>query len=57
MPDNSITRRAAFGAAAAGAAALGGTQAMAQPETRKTFVLVSRRLAWRLVLAARRRHS
>src|ERR1700731_1782407 len=40
MPDHSITRRAAFGAAAIGAAALGGTQAMAQTAARKTFVLV-----------------
>ena len=38
MADDVMTRRGALGAAAAGAAMLGGTQAMAQ--TRKTFVLV-----------------
>jgi pimeloyl-ACP methyl ester carboxylesterase len=37
MPDHPITRRTAFGAAAA---ALGGTQAMAQAAARKTFVLI-----------------
>src|ERR1700735_271284 len=40
MPDHSITRRAAFGAAAVGIAALGETQAMAQANARKTFVLI-----------------
>jgi pimeloyl-ACP methyl ester carboxylesterase len=40
MLDHPITRRTALGAAAAGAAALGGRQAMAQANTRKTFVLV-----------------
>ena len=36
-----MTRRAALGAAATvSAAALGGTQAMAQSQTRKTFVLI-----------------
>ena len=40
MADHAITRRTAFGAAAVGAAMLGGTQAMAQAEARKTFVLI-----------------
>src|ERR1700681_4748383 len=40
MPDRSITRRVALGAAGVGIAALGGTQAMAQVNTRKTFVLI-----------------
>ncbi len=42
MSDNSLTRREAIGGAAlgAGAAALGGTQAMAQAGSRKTFVLI-----------------
>jgi pimeloyl-ACP methyl ester carboxylesterase len=40
MPDISITRRTAFGAAAVGAAAFGGTGTMAQANTRKTFVLI-----------------
>jgi pimeloyl-ACP methyl ester carboxylesterase len=40
MPDQAITRRTALSAAAVGAAALGGRQAMAQAQPRKTFVLV-----------------
>ena len=40
MPDHSVTRRVALGAAAAGLTTLGGTQAMAQTTTRKTFVLI-----------------
>jgi pimeloyl-ACP methyl ester carboxylesterase len=40
MPDQTITRRGAFGAAAVGALILGGTPAMAQGNERKTFVLV-----------------
>jgi pimeloyl-ACP methyl ester carboxylesterase len=40
MPDSSITRRAALGGASAGIAALGASEAMAQTDTRKTFVLV-----------------
>ncbi len=40
MPDRSISRRAALGAPVAGAAALAGTPAAAQPALRKTFVLV-----------------
>src|ERR1700731_3226743 len=40
MPDHSITRRAALGTAAVGVAAFEATQAMAQADTRKTFVLV-----------------
>src|ERR1700722_5585984 len=40
MANHSVTRRAALGAAAVGVAALGATQAMAQADTRKTFVLV-----------------
>jgi len=40
MVDPAITRRTAFGAAAVGAALLGGTQAMAQADARKTFVLI-----------------
>ena len=42
MSENSITRRDAIGGAAlgVGAAALGATQALAQPKTRKTFVLI-----------------
>lgn len=40
MTDHAITRRVALGAAAAGVAALGGTQAVAQANARKTFVLV-----------------
>src|ERR1700684_597282 len=40
MVDPTITRRTAFGAAAVGAALLGGTQAMAQADARKTFVLI-----------------
>ncbi len=36
----SITRRAALGGAAAGVAAIGGSDAMAQATTRKTFVLI-----------------
>jgi pimeloyl-ACP methyl ester carboxylesterase len=40
MPDHSVTRRVALGAAAAGLTALGGTQAMPQTNTRKTFVLI-----------------
>ena len=40
MAEHAITRRTALGAAAAGAAALGGPQAMAQTAARKTFVLV-----------------
>jgi pimeloyl-ACP methyl ester carboxylesterase len=39
MPDHGITRRAALGTAV-GAAALTGKQAMAQTDTRKTFVLI-----------------
>ncbi len=40
MANNPVTRRVALGAAAVGAAALGATQAMAQADMRKTFVLV-----------------
>jgi pimeloyl-ACP methyl ester carboxylesterase len=40
MSDHAITRRTAMGAAAAGLAALGGAQALAQTSARKTFVLV-----------------
>src|SRR6202167_6712175 len=40
MTDHSITRRAAFGTVAAGVAALGVSEAMAQADARKTFVLV-----------------
>ena len=40
MPDRSITRRVALGAAGAGVAALGATQVMAQANPRKTFVLI-----------------
>jgi pimeloyl-ACP methyl ester carboxylesterase len=40
MTDHAITRRAAFGAAALGATALGAAPALAQANTRKTFVLI-----------------
>jgi pimeloyl-ACP methyl ester carboxylesterase len=40
MADQAMTRRATLGAAAAGAAMLGGPQAMAQASARKTFVLI-----------------
>jgi pimeloyl-ACP methyl ester carboxylesterase len=40
MSDNSITRRTALSAAAVGVAALGGAQAMAQANARKTFLLI-----------------
>ena len=40
MANNPVTRRTALGAAAVGVAALEATQAMAQADTRKTFVLV-----------------
>ncbi len=40
MPDLSVTRRMALGAAGVGLASLGGTQAMAQAGARKTFVLI-----------------
>ncbi|MFZ0424395.1 MAG: alpha/beta fold hydrolase [Xanthobacteraceae bacterium] len=40
MPDLTVTRRMALGAAGVGIAAIGGTQAMAQANARKTFVLV-----------------
>jgi pimeloyl-ACP methyl ester carboxylesterase len=40
MADHSITRRTALSAAGIGVAALGATQAMAQKNQRKTFVLV-----------------
>src|ERR1700732_2972221 len=40
MANNPVTRRVALGAAAAGVAALEVRQAMAQADTRKTFVLV-----------------
>jgi hypothetical protein len=40
MTDHSITRRTALSAGGAGVAALGATQAMAQQNPRKTFVLV-----------------
>ena len=40
MSDHAITRRTAIAAAAAGVAALGGAQALAQTNARKTFVLI-----------------
>src|SRR6202051_981694 len=40
MANHPVTRRTALGAAAGGAPALGATQAMAQANERKTFVLV-----------------
>jgi alpha-beta hydrolase superfamily lysophospholipase len=40
MANNPVTRRATLSAAVVGVAALGATQAMAQADTRKTFVLV-----------------
>jgi alpha-beta hydrolase superfamily lysophospholipase len=40
MANDSITRRAAFGAAAAGVTAFGVSEARAQTDARKTFVLV-----------------
>src|SRR5580692_1596120 len=40
MADHAVTRRAALGAAAVGVAALEATQAMAQTNERKTFLLI-----------------